>query len=71
MTEDQLAVIRYAYCDLMGSKEAADMGKLHAHDWMVHGDTIKDMEKHFAKELIDLIHHGKKTKGKKHETRPV
>ena len=55
MTKDQLAVIRFAYLDLMGAKEAADMGNIHAHDWGVHWETIKDMEKQFSDELSDLI----------------
>jgi hypothetical protein len=58
MTKEQLAVIRFAYLDLMGAKEAADMGNIHAHDWSVHWQTIKDMETQFGEELSDLINFG-------------
>jgi hypothetical protein len=58
MTEQQLAVIRFAYLDLMGAKEAADRGDLHSHDWGVHWETIKDMEQVFSAELADLINFG-------------
>ena len=55
MTKDQLSAIRFAYLDLMGAKEAADRGDLHSHDWGVHWETIKDMEKQFSEELSDLV----------------
>jgi hypothetical protein len=58
MTNEQLAVIRFAYLDLMGAKEAADQNNLHAHDWAIHWETIKDMEKQFPKELSGLITYG-------------
>lgn len=58
MTEQQLAVIRFAYLDLMGAKQAADASNLHQHDWGVHWETIKDMEKEFSNELSDLINFG-------------
>jgi hypothetical protein len=55
MTKNQLAVIRFAYLDLMGAKEAADRGDLHSHDWGTHWQTIKDMETQFSEELSDLV----------------
>jgi hypothetical protein len=55
MNKDQLAVIRFAYLDLMGAKEAADRGDLHSHDWRTHWETIKDMETQFIEELSDLV----------------
>jgi hypothetical protein len=55
MTKDQLAVIRFAYLDLMGAKEAADREDLHLHDWGTHWETIKDMETQFSEELSDLV----------------
>jgi len=58
MTEQQIQAIRFAYLDLMGAKEAADMGNIHAHDWGVHWETIKDMEKQFPEQLSDLINFG-------------
>lgn len=58
MTKEQLAVIRYAYLDLMGAKEAADAINIHQHDWDVHWATIKDMEAQFKDELSDLINLG-------------
>jgi len=58
MTEQQIQTIRFAYLDLMGAKEAADMGNIHAHDWGVHWETIKDMEKQFPEQLSDLINFG-------------
>lgn len=42
----------------MGAKEAADANNLHQHDWGVHWETIKDMEKEFSNELSDLINFG-------------
>ena len=58
MTKEQLAVIRFAYLDLMGAKEAADQNNLHAHDWGIHWETIKDMEEQFSEELSDLVIYG-------------
>jgi hypothetical protein len=58
MNKEQLAVIRFAYLDLMGAKEASDRGDLHSHDWKVHWETIKDMEAQFSEELSDLITFG-------------
>ena len=58
MNKEQLAVIRFAYLDLMGAKEASDNGDLHSHDWKVHWETIKDMETQFSEELSDLITFG-------------
>lgn len=60
MTKDQLTVIRCAYLDLMGAKEAADRGDLYSHDWGAHWETIKDMEKKFSEELSDLVVFGEK-----------
>ncbi len=58
MTEQQIQAIRFAYLDLMGAKEASDKGDIHAHDWGVHWETIKDMEKQFPEQLSDLINLG-------------
>jgi len=58
MNKEQLAVIRFAYLDLMGAKEASDKGDIHSHDWKVHWETIKDMEAQFSEELSDLITFG-------------
>lgn len=58
MTPEQIKTIRFAYLDLMGAKEAADQNNLHAHDWGIHWETIKDMEQEFSEVLADLATYG-------------
>ena len=58
MTPEQINAVRFAYLDLMGAKEAADQNNLHAHDWGIHWETIKDMEQAFSEVLADLVTYG-------------
>jgi hypothetical protein len=54
MTKLQKHIIKCAYLDLKGSKEAALELTIEDHDWKAHEHTIEDMESvfPFLKELF-------------------
>jgi hypothetical protein len=54
MTKTQKHIIKCAYLDLKGSKEAALELTIEDHDWKAHKHTIEDMESvfPFLKELL-------------------
>jgi hypothetical protein len=47
MTKLQKHIIKCAYLDLKGSKEAALELTIEDHDWKAHQVTIEDMENAF------------------------
>jgi hypothetical protein len=47
LTEDQKLAITCAYCDLIGSKQARDLGSIESHNWNAHKLTAKELEKLF------------------------
>jgi hypothetical protein len=54
MTKLQKHIIKCAYLDLKGSKEAALELTIEDHDWKAHKHTIEDMESvfPFLRELL-------------------
>ena len=47
LTEEQKLAITCAYCDLIGSKQARDLGSIESHNWSAHKLTAKELEKLF------------------------
>lgn len=45
MTNEQ--VIRCAYADLVGAKQAFEQGDMHLHNWSAHSETISELEETF------------------------
>jgi hypothetical protein len=48
MTHQQLITIQCAYADLIGAYQAYKNLDVHAHDWLAHLATIKEMERDFT-----------------------
>ncbi len=47
LTKEQKLAITCAYCDLIGSKQAKDLGSIESHNWSAHKLTAKELEKLF------------------------
>jgi len=53
LTDEQITIIRCAYADLIGARQARDMLNTELHDWKAHGDTINEMGVTFA-DILDV-----------------
>jgi len=47
LTGEQITVIKCAYADLVGARQAFEQDDIHVHNWNAHNETIEEMEDAF------------------------